>query len=319
MPELVSVIVPIYNNEKTLKRCIESICNQKYSNIEIILINDGSVDNSIEICKKYEEKDDRVHLYSQKNQGVSSARNLGISNSNGKYIFFIDADDTIEFETIEMLIKVTKKNNNDKILVGTNFKIISKNKYKLCNYGNVVYNKEEIIKGFLQGNIYGVIWNYLFARDIIMNIKFDTNTSYLEDTIFFINYINKIEKVQYTESNNSYYNYYNNLESITNNSEKVFKNIYDFIYSLDEIDKITNGNYKNEIKRKKIKLIEKEARNIGSKEGYYKFLNDKKIKEIIEEGNGYYTRLYKKNNPKKMVRYYKIRKTIKNIKNVFVQ
>jgi glycosyltransferase involved in cell wall biosynthesis len=109
MEAKVSIIIPIYNMENYLEECIESIIEQSYKNIEIILINDGSTDKSEIICRKYQIKDTRIKLISSKNKGVSNARNLGIEASTGEYISFIDPDDTVDKKYIEKLLIHMKK------------------------------------------------------------------------------------------------------------------------------------------------------------------------------------------------------------------
>ena len=101
MGMLISIIIPVYNVELDLEKCLESIINQTYKNIEIILIDDGSTDNSGKICDIYAEKDCRIELLKQENSGVCSARNLGISKATGEYVTFVDADDWIEEDYIE--------------------------------------------------------------------------------------------------------------------------------------------------------------------------------------------------------------------------
>src|SRR5690606_18531829 len=92
---LISIVVPVYNSEKYLPECIESILNQNYANIELIIVNDGSTDNSLSIAEKFSENDSRIKILSQRNSGVSAARNLGISIAQGDYIGFVDSDDTV--------------------------------------------------------------------------------------------------------------------------------------------------------------------------------------------------------------------------------
>ena len=108
MDKMISVIIPIYNMEKYLDRCINSITEQSYKNIEILLINDGSTDNSLKICKKFQKEDERIKFFSMNHQGVSIARNLGIEKAKGKYIMFIDSDDWIEKDTIKNLYENIK-------------------------------------------------------------------------------------------------------------------------------------------------------------------------------------------------------------------
>lgn len=103
---LVSIIVPVYNNEKYIERCLNSILNQTYTNIQIIVINDGSTDNSYKICKKYAEQDNRIFLISQKNSGVSSARNTGLKEAKGEVLSFIDSDDWVHERFIEDNLKI---------------------------------------------------------------------------------------------------------------------------------------------------------------------------------------------------------------------
>ena len=104
MEPKVSVIVPVYNLEDYIERCVESIISQTYTNIEIILINDGSVDSSLEKCMEYAKKDNRIIVLDQKNKGVSAARNLGLDKATGKYVTFVDGDDCIHGKYIEILI-----------------------------------------------------------------------------------------------------------------------------------------------------------------------------------------------------------------------
>ena len=108
---LVSIIVAVYNVEKYLKKCLDSIIKQSYRNIEIICVNDGSTDSSLKICEEYQEQDSRIIIITQKNQGLSAARNTGIKNSKGEFIAFIDSDDWVDPQFIELLLKECKDNN----------------------------------------------------------------------------------------------------------------------------------------------------------------------------------------------------------------
>lgn len=100
---LISIIIPVYNAERYLENCLNSVINQTYSKLEIILVNDGSTDNSVEICEKYEKKDNRIKVFNQQNKGGAAARNFGILNSKGKFISFIDSDDWVDNRYIEIL------------------------------------------------------------------------------------------------------------------------------------------------------------------------------------------------------------------------
>lgn len=111
--EKVSIIVPIYNVEKYIERCIKSLISQTYRDIEILLINDGSPDDSKTICERYEKIDKRIKLYNKENGGLSDTRNYGLKRAKGEYILFVDSDDYIESNTVEVLISEMKKDNLD--------------------------------------------------------------------------------------------------------------------------------------------------------------------------------------------------------------
>lgn len=113
MNELISVVIPIYNRESTLQKCVDSVLAQTYKNIEVILVNDGSTDRSGDICRRYEQIDPRVKVISKENGGLSSARNAGIDKSCGEYIFFIDSDDWIDSDTLEVLLNAALQKGTD--------------------------------------------------------------------------------------------------------------------------------------------------------------------------------------------------------------
>ena len=121
--EKVSIIIPVYNSESTLKRCIESVINQTYKNIEILIINDGSKDKSLNIMNEYKNKDERIIVINQKNKGLSGARNTGINNATGDYITFIDSDDYIKPNLVKDTIKIFEEYECD----------VERNNYELSN------------------------------------------------------------------------------------------------------------------------------------------------------------------------------------------
>lgn len=144
MKDLVSVVIPIYNVEKYLRKCIETVIDQTYTNIEIILVNDGSTDNSLQICNQFKEKDKRIKVINKKNGGLSDARNVGIKNAQGKYICFIDSDDFISEKYIEELHNLIVEN---------------KAQIAVCGFENVnefgkSISKKEIISQVISGKKY---------------------------------------------------------------------------------------------------------------------------------------------------------------------
>ena len=128
----ISVIVPVYNVDRYLEICIDSLINQTYDNLEIILINDGSTDDSKLICEKYLKLDKRIKLINQKNKGVSSARNNGIRNSSGEYIVFVDSDDWVDLDYFERLYNAAKKYDSD-IALATNIRVGKRKSKKRLN------------------------------------------------------------------------------------------------------------------------------------------------------------------------------------------
>ena len=261
----ISIIVPIYNCNDYLDKCIYSLIHQTYQNIEIILIDDGSTDNSLEKCLEYQKNDNIIMVISKENGGVSSARNEGIKKSTGKYIMFVDADDYLDLNVVSDL----KTNLEKDTLIKVNHNVIYNNKIQINQIVKLDYSKEFYIKEILTGNIGGYCWGYLFEKNKIE--LFDEKTSYMEDTIFLINYLKKVKKIRIIDK--SKYNYLFNEKSITKGNTRIIANIIDFNYSLNKIKancKIKDIDYL--ITNKKLKLIESELAKI----------NTNNIKEIFE-------------------------------------
>ena len=173
MKELITVIINVYNGEKYINKCLDCIINQTYKNLEILIINDGSTDNTLKICKSY--KDKRIRIITTKNQGLSLSRNTGIDNANGKYLYFIDVDDYIELDTIEYLYKLIKKY---KVKMATCKSIdIYENKrinIKETNEKIELISKEKMLeKNLLSIDNTITIWNKLMEKELFNNIRFE--------------------------------------------------------------------------------------------------------------------------------------------------
>lgn len=188
---LISVIIPVYNVEKFLSQCVESILVQTYSNYEVILVNDGSKDNSLDICNELSLKDKRIKTINQENQGAGAARNAGLEAANGEYIYFLDADDFIEPELFEKTIGSITEYEFDIILfsfnkIALNGKKISTITHKEYTITDLQQNKELLADLFLDGGCFAV-WDKLIRKDFLMNnnIVFD-KTKRVEDMIFMI-------------------------------------------------------------------------------------------------------------------------------------
>lgn len=176
--KLVSIIIPIYNSEKYLPKTLESIIRQDYKDIEIILVNDGSTDNSINICQKYMKIDSRIKLLNQRNLGVSAARNRGVYFSNGQYIAFVDSDDQIEPDMISNLVVLIENNACD--VACCNVHIIDKDKTERTTYLEdkiMIYDSYTLLEKFLLGKISHGCWDKLYKRELLEEIDFPLKTT----------------------------------------------------------------------------------------------------------------------------------------------
>ena len=243
LEEKISIIIPVYNNEKYLERCIVSLINQTYKNLEIILINDGSTDNSRIICEKYLKKDKRVILVNQKNGGVSAARNKGIEIATGSWIGFVDSDDWITENMYEILHINAIENNADISIGGYIRTDIEKPAFESKKTLEILDNKTALEYLILDKEGYATsVWNKLYKIDVVKNILFDKTIKYGEDLLFNFNIMmNNRKNVVFDK--NIYYIYFYNRYSATNKyiynkSILTELNVYKFM-----LNKISNKEY----------------------------------------------------------------------------
>lgn len=205
----VSIIIPVYNVERYVRKCIESILKQTYENIEIIIVNDGSSDKTEEICRLFEKKDSRIFLHNLENGGVSKARNYGIQNSTGEYIVFVDGDDFVDSKYIEML--VNSFGSKDVGLGIVDYYIFENNKiYTISpNDSSVTYltNKQALDMITKHNFFEGYLWNKIFVREIVLKykLKFDERVKIWEDLLFCAQYLMNDFKVCYNRKALYYY------------------------------------------------------------------------------------------------------------------
>ncbi len=182
---VVSIIIPVYNSENYLRRCIDSMLDSADMNIEVLLINDGSKDNSGKICDEYSEKDHRVKVFHQNNRGVSAARNKGIDEANGKWLYFVDSDDWIEKDGIAGLIEITGKYPEVNLIRCFSREING----GVCTLNSAMPSKEILFTrdNFLRTNLLGGYVHSLFISKTITdryNLRFDENLAFGEDLEF---------------------------------------------------------------------------------------------------------------------------------------
>lgn len=201
MENKVSIILPTFNSEKTINDTIVSVLNQTYNNIELIIVDDGSKDNTINICMKYEKDDNRVRFFTKENSGVSNTRNIALKKSTGKYIMFIDADDLYCEEYVKKMVDTIEKDNVELSICGCKRINNLMNKETNIYVKEHIYDKQEfdnLIEQMQKEDLFNQIWNKIFIKKIIDDngIKFDENISLGEDFRFVIQYINYINKVK---------------------------------------------------------------------------------------------------------------------------
>ena len=223
---IVSVIIPIYQAEKYIKRCVYSVINQTYKDIEILLIDDGSTDNSLIICNELALKDSRIRVFQQENCGVATARNRGIDCAIGEYIFFLDSDDWIEEETLCELKNSMEKSSADICVCG--FRYVNQGGYekRISPQG-----AENEINTFMNENFWELYWNAilfnigtkLYKRRIIeeANIRFHTDMVVYEDIQFCMEYLERAKRVQVIWQD--FYNYF-----VGNNDSATCRYLGDF-------------------------------------------------------------------------------------------
>lgn len=215
MNELVSIIVPIYNSEKYIGKCIDSIINQTYKNIEILLINDGSLDNTLNIARSF--KDKRIIIIDKENTGVSDTRNVGIKEAQGDYIAFVDSDDWIDKNYIYWLLSDMKNNNSDIVISGfnkikdnsTTHKVLNHKIIDMCNK----INNTKILYELLYSYNGAAMWSKLYKTNIIKDLTMK-KIKIGEDMLFNIECFQNCRNI--CISSYCGYNYYINESSVTN-------------------------------------------------------------------------------------------------------
>lgn len=296
----ISIVVPVYNSEKYLEKCIESIMNQTLKDIELILINDGSTDNSRKICDYYKYIDKRIKVLHIKNNGVSNARNVGISYANGKYIMFADSDDYVHPKWCETLYKVAESKKDDFIVCG--YKIINQRitpfelKKVLADTKdkNLILHKSDFYLLYRNGLLNSPC-NKIFKTDILQKnkIRYKKDLSLGEDMIFNLDYlkycngnINIINECLYyyvqSKEESLDYKYYSNLLEI-----------YSLLfYTLRENMKIFNADFKKYEKyfwTDYFYLLEKTLRNTLHKDNNISIIEKVKYNNSIVKSEDFIT------------------------------
>lgn len=192
----ISIIIPVYNSQNSIGRCLDSVCAQTYKNIEIIIIDDGSEDNTLKLCLERKEKDERIKVYHQSNSGVSAARNLGIKKSSGKYLQFVDADDEVQDDMCEKLVSMQLEKDADLVICGYT-QIYKKEMREVLPKEMHVERLEDFAEFFsyyLKEYLLHTPWNKLYKKSVVEEY-FDETYSSGEDFLFNIEFLRRCNRI----------------------------------------------------------------------------------------------------------------------------
>jgi glycosyltransferase involved in cell wall biosynthesis len=201
---IISIIVPFYNAEKYLDRCIRSILSQTYKDYEIVLVNDGSSDGSLRICQEYANENNNISLVSQDNSGVSAARNRGLSVAKGEYVMFVDSDDYMLPQMCEIMVDAVEEKNADLVVCGTTETwggVWAPNRD--VDYSSLASFKSDFIE-HLTSELLSPPWNKIYRRELIKDV-FETSSSFGEDLMFNLQYLAKIQAISVVDMIPYYY------------------------------------------------------------------------------------------------------------------
>ncbi len=209
---LVSVLVPVYNVERYVTQCVDSIINQTYRELQIVLFDDGSTDHSLDICHHYASQDNRIEVYHQENQGVATTRNNLLGKIKGDFVLFVDSDDWIEPDAIESAVELAREHEADIVTFNN---VINDRHCKKGDSNVIIWTQEECVHQFLRHiSFNGSLWNKLIRTSVLLNERFHDHISYGEDALFCWHILQHVKKVIITP--NQYYHYRLNDASISN-------------------------------------------------------------------------------------------------------
>ena len=342
-PYWVTVGVPVYNSEKFIKRCIMSILNQTYQNIEIIIVDDGSTDNSLKVINELKENYKgykKIKIFTKCNEGLAKTRNYIIDKSTCDFIYFMDSDDWIENDTVEKIVSIQCKYNCDivKINYFINYTEAKSIKAKQCNENKVIKVKEDrkkIVEDIMFGNIVSYSWTMMIRKEkILPNLLFED--CHQEDKIFLIKILSNIDTMYFSSEN--LYHYYINPNGIMHKHNSEYY-LYQDIVLHGIINKIIKKFYNNDTELHKVNnsmtsyFIERNLFNV------YKTSNKAKLFEVYNKvknnwneicknvdysclkksnyalKNDYYIKLWKKEEFTNILKIYEREHKFENLKN----
>lgn len=255
MEQKVSIIIPVYNVDRYVGRCLDSVVNQTYKNIEIIIVNDGSTDHSIDICKEYANKDERINLITQKNKGLSGARNTGIEHATGDYLCFVDSDDWLELDYVSFAMNIICEEKVS--LIGLGYYNSNDNVSKINHKGwidkqAVILDRDEAMKLLVEDiKINSHAWDKVYSAHLFQNVRFPEGKNY-EDIFIMHDIFNSCDKIAI--SSQPKYHYYCRDNSIARDYKS--KNILDYFESEFKRLEFLKDNYSTLVPLQNTKLME---------------------------------------------------------------
>lgn len=208
---IVSILIPAYSAAAYLPQCLDSILKQTYRDLQVVIVDDGSKDNTLEVCREYAEKDARIEVYHQENQGVAATRNHLLEKVKGDYVLFVDADDWIESDMVEYLMNVAQNHSADFVMCDH---VINDAESSREEPNVFELDQEHAIVDFLHHDYFiGALWNKLFKREVTEGIRFNKRIWYGEDALFTWGVLQKTQRV--VVSSKQLYHQYMNEESIS--------------------------------------------------------------------------------------------------------
>lgn len=235
----VSIVLPIYNVESYLDTCVQSVRNQTYQNIEIILVDDGAKDNSGKICDRLALKDNRIKVLHKENGGLSSARNAGYKIATGKYLMYIDSDDVIKSDVVEMCVEAIERDQSDIVIYGYEKVDEKGNVLEVCTWGNKLFNHDMMVE-YLYTAItemsFGYAWNKLYRKSIIDESKVLADSKIIdrEDLVYNLELLKNVDNVSYIDYVG--YEYLQRSTSLLHNSNLArLKGIDYFVMTMQNI------------------------------------------------------------------------------------
>lgn len=232
----ISIIIPIYNADKYLQRCIDSLLNQSFRDFELLLIDDGSPDRSGEICELYAKQDSRVRVFHKENGGVSVARQFGIEKALGEYSIYVDPDDWVEFNMLEDLYNSAKDTDADMVICDYYIDLPQKSMIKRQPVKST--NSKELLIQLFESELMGAMWNKLIKRSLYVqyNVRFPSGVDFCEDYCVIVQFLLHNLKITYLSHAYYHYNQIDNNQSITRNINHLYlRRVMSFISELEHL------------------------------------------------------------------------------------